>query len=95
MADLAILALDERELYPACRNVCAEPYWRVTRPEPIGFGGDFYLARLGAIPLDVNAFSEFADSFFGDLPIHLSQIGTRVLVFRVEQLFDEFPVIGE
>ena len=47
------------------------------------------------VALDVNAFSEFADSLFCDLPIDLSQVGSRMFVFRVEQFFNEFPVVGQ
>ena len=95
VADLAVLAFNERELHPAGGNVCAETHRRVAGPKPIGFGCNFCLAGLGMVAFDVNAFSEFADSLFCDLPIDLSQIGSRMFVFRVEQFFNEFPVVGQ
>ena len=95
MAHLTVLPFDERELDPTSGNVCAESYWRVARPKPIGFFGNFGLAGLGMVTLDVYAFSEFADSLFGDLAVYLREVCTRVLVFRVEQFLDEFPVIGQ
>ena len=95
MAHLAVFAFDERKAHPASGYVGTETYRRVTRPKPIGFGGDFCFAGFGVVTFDVNAFGEFADSFFGDLSVDLREVCARVLVFRVEQFFDELPVIGQ
>ena len=84
VAHLAVLAFDEREFYPTGGNVGTETHRRVAGPKPIGFACNFCLAGLGVVTLDVNAFSEFSDGFFGNLSINLSQISTRMLVFRVE-----------
>ena len=93
MAHLAVFAFDERELDPAGGNIGSETHRRVAGPEPIGFASNFCFAGLGMVAFDVNAFSEFVDRLFGDLPIHLREVRARVLEFWVEQLLDEFPVV--
>ena len=93
VAYLAVLAFDERELDPTGGNVGAETHWRVALPNPIRCFDDFSLAGLGMVAFYVNAFGEFLDGVFGNLPIDLSQISTRMLVFRVEQFFYKFSVV--
>jgi len=95
VTDLAVLAFDERELYPAGGNVRAESHWRVAVPNPVRCFDDFCFAGLGVVTFDVYAFSEFADGFFGDLSVYLCEVCARVLVFGVKQFFDELAVIGQ
>ena len=45
------------------------------------------------VAFDLDALAELADRIIGDLTVHLSQIGARVLVFRVEKFLDEFSVV--
>jgi len=56
VAHLAVLAFDEREPYPAGGDICTVTYRGIARPEPIGLFGDFGLAGLGVVTLDINAF---------------------------------------
>ena len=93
MAHLAVLAFDEREPNPAGGDVCTKTYRRIAGPKPVGLFGDFCLARLGVVAFDLDALAELADRIIGDLTVHLSQIGARVLVFRVEKFHDEFSVV--
>ena len=45
------------------------------------------------VALDVYALAELAHGLFGNLSVHLGQVGARVLEFRVEQFLDEFAVV--
>ena len=93
MTHLAVLAFDERKFDPAGGNVCTETHWRVAGPEPIGFACNFCFAGLGMVALDVNAFGELADRFFCDLTIYLCEVCARMLVFWVQEFFNELPVV--
>ena len=95
VTDLAVLAFNERELYPASGDVCAETHGRSAVPNPVRGFDNFSFAGLGVVALDVYAFGEPTDGFFGDLTVHLREVCARVLVFRVQKFFDELAVISQ
>lgn len=95
MAHLAVFAFDEREAYPTRRDVGAITDRRGAFPKVFWSFNDFRLARLGAVAFYAYTSFQLIDSLLRDLPIHLGKIGARMLVFRVEQPFDEPSVVGE
>ena len=95
VAHLSVLAFDEGELYPTCRDVGTITNGRHTLPKTLRQFKDFRLTRLGAVAFDNDTFLQLVDSLLGDLPVDLRPIGARMLEFRVKQFFDEFSLVGE
>ena len=95
VAHLSVLAFDEGELYPTCRDVGTITNGRHTLQKTLRRFKDFRLTRLGAVAFDNDTFLQLVDSLLGDLPVDLRPIGARMLEFRVKQFLDEPSLIGE
>ena len=95
MAHLAVFAFDEREAYPTRRDIGAITDRRDAFPKVFRSLNDFRLARLGSVAFDGYTSFQLVYSLLRDLPIHLGEIGARMLESRVEQPFDEPSVVGE
>ena len=93
--NLAVFALGQGDFYPGCGNVCPKTNRRMAWPKIFGFRDDFRSAFLGAVAFDEHPVFQFLNGRFGNLPFYLDQIGSRVSVFRVEKLVDEFSVVGQ
>lgn len=95
MAYLAVFAFDECEAYPTRRDIGAITDRRDAFPKVFRSLKDFRLARLGSVAFDGYTLFQLVYSLLRDLPIHLGEIGARMLESRVEQPFDEPSVVGE
>ena len=95
VAYLSVFALNEGEPHPTRRDVGTVADGWYTFPQVFWRINDFSLAGFCAVAFDGHAFFQLIDGLLRNLPIHLGEIGSRMLEFRVQELFDESPLVGK